>query len=475
MCIVSPPPGCIKSLPPQQKEEEENEIKPNRLLELAKRAFYGALTYLKQAKNAGPLILSGMRRMMTTALLQYDKISKAAVLTLHSTKRAARLYLAGRLPSFYKSVSMFAFSVPFFLGAVNLGFDLYIGDKYIGVVKGYEHTLTLIESANREYLEKRGLPPMSEPPRLYLRMVGIGGFDDGTKMLENILTASGQMQRAAVIYVNGERLFSAYDGEELHNILEKYKARFENENVLSSEIGAEVDIKNELVLKSEITGTWSAVEALGAYGLPVITKEYKTLSEAVPAPLEKTYDETKRIGNVTVLQEGKSGQKEVMLLITRINGEVAHEEVVEEVMLSAPVAKIESVGTRDPKGIGGGTFKRPVPGEVTSEFGRRWGKMHYGVDFAGSVGEGILAADGGTVIFSGEQEGYGKVIILDHKNGYKTKYAHCSALYFSDGDRVDQGEAIAEIGNTGNSTGPHLHFEILKNDAPVNPLKFVSR
>ena len=111
----------------------------------------------------------------------------------------------------------------------------------------------------------------------------------------------------------------------------------------------------------------------------------------------------------------------------------------------------------------------------TSGFKMRWGKLHGGVDLAVPEGTPVYAADNGKVIVAGDLDnGYGSYIILDHQNGYKTLYAHNSELLVSVGDIVAQGDQIALSGNTGNSTGPHVHFEIQVNDEKVDPQQYVT-
>ena len=99
--------------------------------------------------------------------------------------------------------------------------------------------------------------------------------------------------------------------------------------------------------------------------------------------------------------------------------------------------------------------------------------MHYGIDLSCSVGTPIYAADGGTVIFSGWNGAYGLCIKIDHGGGFTTLYAHNSANHVSVGEKVFQGQRIGSVGNTGRSTGPHCHFEILKNGVNVNPSYYV--
>ena len=115
----------------------------------------------------------------------------------------------------------------------------------------------------------------------------------------------------------------------------------------------------------------------------------------------------------------------------------------------------------------------PTRGRITSGFGRRWGRMHRGLDIAASHGTAIKAADGGTVSFAGWNGSYGNMIEIDHGNGYKTRYAHCSKLLVSKGTKVAKGDHIANVGNTGRSTGAHLHLEVIKNGVHQNPSNFV--
>jgi len=121
----------------------------------------------------------------------------------------------------------------------------------------------------------------------------------------------------------------------------------------------------------------------------------------------------------------------------------------------------------------GVSIVRPVSGILTSRFGSRWGSTHTGIDVGAPTGTPIYAAAGGTVIFSGWKGTLGKLIVVNHGNGVQTYYAHCSSLLVSVGQTVSAGQQIAKVGNTGRSTGPHLHFEIRLNGSAVNPQNYV--
>ncbi len=119
---------------------------------------------------------------------------------------------------------------------------------------------------------------------------------------------------------------------------------------------------------------------------------------------------------------------------------------------------------------------RPVSGIISSRFGVRSSirsSAHTGLDIATSTGTPVAAAASGTVTFSGWKGSYGYLMVITHSNGVQTYYGHCSKLYYQAGATVSQGQAIAAVGSTGNSTGPHLHFEIRVNGVAYNPQSYV--
>lgn len=131
--------------------------------------------------------------------------------------------------------------------------------------------------------------------------------------------------------------------------------------------------------------------------------------------------------------------------------------------------RIVSNATPSAQVLGIGLIK-PVSGIITSRFGIRSSGSHKGLDIATSTGTTVAAAAGGTVTFSGwDSYGLGNCIKISHGNGVTTVYGHCSKLYVTSGQKVSAGEAIAAVGSTGNSTGPHLHLEIRVNGVAQNP------
>lgn len=118
-------------------------------------------------------------------------------------------------------------------------------------------------------------------------------------------------------------------------------------------------------------------------------------------------------------------------------------------------------------------FSWPVQGRLTSRFGRRWGRSHEGLDLAARPGTPVRAAESGRVIHAGTLGAYGRVVIVRHSETYSTVYAHNRKLLVAKGDWVERGDRVAEVGSTGRSTGPHLHFEVRRGKDPQDPMLYL--
>ncbi|AFY35751.1 Peptidase M23 [Calothrix sp. PCC 7507] len=151
-----------------------------------------------------------------------------------------------------------------------------------------------------------------------------------------------------------------------------------------------------------------------------------------------------------------------------------------EILIQQKVAAAQAkTNSRTNMILGTGMLAFPSDAPTSSPFGWRmhpvlgYRRFHAGLDFAASYGSTIRAADSGTVIYAGWYGGYGKAVIIDHGQGITTLYGHTSELFVSEGQGVQRGQAIAAVGSTGLSTGPHLHFEVRRNGTPINPADYL--
>ena len=156
-----------------------------------------------------------------------------------------------------------------------------------------------------------------------------------------------------------------------------------------------------------------------------------------------------------------------------VEGLLAQSAALAARIQAAQAAAAYGTPTRTAAGTSSSGFVWPVHGVLTSSFGWRWGRMHEGIDIAVGNGTPVVASASGTVIVAGWMGGYGNLVVVDHGNGIATAYGHNTSVAVAPGQSVAQGQLIAYSGNTGNSTGPHVHFEVRVNGAAVDPLGYI--
>jgi len=207
---------------------------------------------------------------------------------------------------------------------------------------------------------------------------------------------------------------------------------------------------------------------------PLVTvqvKEELSQQETVAFSTQINNNEKLPKGETKVIQEGRDGSKMVKYEIVKENGQVVDRKVIQQDVVTQPVAKIMERGTKVIPSRGTGRLSWPAKGYISSGFGTRWGRLHKGIDIAGSGT--VMAADNGRVTLAGWDGDYGKAIIIDHGNGMQTLYGHLSTINVKVGDVVEQGKQIGVKGSTGDSTGVHLHFEVHQNGRVQNPMRFL--
>lgn len=184
--------------------------------------------------------------------------------------------------------------------------------------------------------------------------------------------------------------------------------------------------------------------------------------------------ETVRVEKEGVLKGLRAQQSELQKMLAQFAADERQIQSQIEAFLRA-----QSSGGKNPGPAPKGKFFRPCNGRLSSNFGNRYHpilhvyRMHAGVDFGAPYGSAIYAANDGVVIASQQMRGFGNVVIIDHGGSISTVYGHCSRLLVKSGQRVKRGQRIANVGSTGLSTGPHLHFEVRVKGKAVNPMRYL--
>jgi murein DD-endopeptidase MepM/ murein hydrolase activator NlpD len=272
-------------------------------------------------------------------------------------------------------------------------------------------------------------------------------------------------QRLIAIYKYGyqsslEILFNARNFAE-------FIARFE---MVSGFVREDVHILKSLHLQQELITKKQEEIAVKKQELEIQRSAYSSLQI-------QTRQRQKR--RITVVEDR---QRELTVL--KNDRRVLEESLDELERISREMeAQIRDMQNKNRMALGSGRYIWPLQskGRISSYFGYRFHpilrkrKYHSGLDIAVPYGVSILAADSGVVVFAGWNNGYGKMVILDHGSDYSTVYGHCSILQVEQGQSVTKGQTIAQVGSTGLSTGPHLHFEVRKKGVAVDPLTYLSK
>ena len=278
--------------------------------------------------------------------------------------------------------------------------------------------------------------------------------------------------------VEGEKIYTVEEGDAPLSIAAKNDVPYSDLKAMNPGIEDSLLIGQQvLVAKSEPL-------------LSVKVTKKITYEESIPYTTNTKTSDSYSTSYSKVTQEGEEGVRQVSAEATYVDGvEVVDERVIlSTTVVKEPVAKEVTVGTKKAvasssysssisgsKGSGSvnGSFLWPVAGGyVSCYFGGYPG--HTGQDIAAPRGTNIYASMSGTVIsVSSQSYGYGKSIVIDHGNGVRTRYAHCSAMYVSVGEYVSQGQVIAAVGMTGNTSGNHCHFEIIINGVFKNPRNYI--
>lgn len=187
-------------------------------------------------------------------------------------------------------------------------------------------------------------------------------------------------------------------------------------------------------------------------------------------------------GESNILSKGKNGKCKYYYKTTYLNGKKTSKDIIETKVLNEPETRTIEISQEEynilmaNKTVKNKNYVFPLNSNdyyVSSLYGYRWGKVHGGIDLAVAEGTEIRSYKKGTVITSEYNSSYGNYIVIEHKNGLRTLYAHCNTLIAGAGSTVEKGQIIALSGNTGNSTGPHLHFEVHINGNRVDPAKYI--
>lgn len=281
------------------------------------------------------------------------------------------------------------------------------------------------------------------------------------------------------VSLNGEFIGYTEDKSKLQKKITNYLDSGDNKNVAFVEVD-DLPEYNLCLLQKGLTANDDEIfDKVVSSGVPYY-KYYAILDNGEEKFYVSTYEEAEAIIN-ELKSKNSRNQNEITYELkyeTELKQFTGKDAAFAALYVETPVfKKTKKVVTdknidtnRGPLGV---ALIEPVRGVISSRFGSRSRGTHTGLDIATSSGTPIKAAASGTVVYAGWKGRYGNLVVVQHTDSVKTYYAHCSKIYVNAGQNVSQGETIAAVGSTGNSTGPHLHLEIRVNDAVRNPQTYL--
>lgn len=290
---------------------------------------------------------------------------------------------------------------------------------------------------------------------------------------------------AFIISINGSEvgyLSSEDDVGYFKNILKENKLKElqeQNPNIIKVSINSNIEASPAVCEESEIKTPQQLADELYIAGEKISFSVTVNESETKYISFETVYKNSSSYyeGTKVVQTKGENGERELIYEVTYIDGQETERTVVSDTVKKDAVNEVVLVGTKKST-ASTGKYEWPLKSVyITSSYGGRTLNgsydFHLGVDLRASTGTQVYAADGGKVTYAGYLGSYGYLVKILHDNGDYTYYAHLSKINVTSGTRVYKGQAIAKSGATGNVTGAHLHFELRKNGATVNPVSYL--
>lgn len=373
-----------------------------------------------------------------------------------------------------------------YLDSKTKAFEMYIGDAVIGYSSSKEEAKSdyssIIDNLNRT---------LKDEEKIHEEKISFKRISDDVKLStyneieENVLKTMSDEVTLKSFNIDNKKIGYVLDKDDMNETLSKVGSYYAKANNIDRDKIASINVKGNINLKeekvkisnlnnSDYLADKIVKENKNAIDVDLVVNDKQVVDIEPIVKIERT--DNLLLGESKVKEEGKKGKKEQVVNVTYRNGKKIDTKVLSENIIESSKSKVVYKGTKSPIDNNFAFLSSPTRGGVvTSTFGERWGKLHKGMDIAGNIGDPVMAAFDGVVksVFY-ERDGYGKVVILEHEDGLETRYAHMSEFEVKEGDKVKKGDLVGRVGNTGRSTGPHLHFELRVNGNPVNPEGYIN-
>lgn len=360
---------------------------------------------------------------------------------------------------------------------ITLGYKVIYNGRNIGVVENrevFDNAICVINSN----VEHTKVIKTVDGASFELTLTLSSNFMDSYDVVEEVVKNTDDIVFANVLYVN-DKAVAYTDLQNVAELIEESRCRYYIDGAENSAEFIDAVRLEKVVSAPKKMSSDEEVKDI------ILNLDVKTISKiSFESPIafstKTVQTATQYIGYSKIETAGLNGVASKTELVETVNGMESSREVLKNEVLVAPVTQVVLTGTA--VNMATPTEKAQaqsagfiLPLNSYEHISAYWGdgRNHKAIDFAGKRGQALFAAQGGVVTCAAYRGNYGYLVEIDHGNGLRTRYAHCDALCVKVGQVVNQGDQIATMGNTGRSTGDHLHFEVLKNGNQVNPYPYI--
>ncbi|MBQ2266351.1 MAG: peptidoglycan DD-metalloendopeptidase family protein [Clostridia bacterium] len=374
-------------------------------------------------------------------------------------------------------VIVLSFIVTFVSCGITLGLKVVYNGEAIGVVRSpeaFDKAVAYIE-ANTQHLK---VGAAIEDASFALTFTLRDKFLSKNQLADAIAENTEEIANANILYVNDKPIVFT-DLQNVEELIEKSRCRYYIDGAENdAEFIDAVRLEKVFAYTNRVDNDEQVKEIIQNLNVKTVSKV--SFESPIAFSTKTVSTGAQYIGYSKITTPGKQGLASKTELVETVNGNESSREVLKNEVLVQPVTQVVLKGTAI--NMASATEKAQaqsagliLPLNTYVYISAYWGdgRNHKGIDFAGRRGTAIFAAKSGVVTCAGYRGNYGYLVEIDHGNGLVTRYAHCDALCVRVGQNVRQGQQIATMGNTGRSTGDHLHFEVLKNGTQVNPAPYI--
>ncbi len=374
-------------------------------------------------------------------------------------------------------VIVLSFVVTFVSCGITLGLTVVYNGETIGVVKStkvFDGAVSYIENHTNHLKVGNSI----DNATFGLTLTLSDKLLNKTQLAEKIAENTDEIANANILYLNDKPV--AYtDLQNVEELIEQARCRYYIDGAENqAEFIDTIRLEKVFAYAKRVDGDKAVKEIIENLSVKTVSKV--SFESPIAFSTKTVNTAAQYIGYSKITTPGKQGLAAKTELVETVNGNESSREVLKNEVLVEPVTQVVLKGTA--VNMASATEKAQaqsagliMPLNTYVYISAYWGdgRNHKAIDFAGKRGTPIFASQSGVVTCAGYRGNYGYLVEIDHGNGLRTRYAHCNALCVKVGQTVKQGQQIATMGNTGRSTGDHLHFEVLKNGTQVNPASYI--